>query len=364
MRTPRWTWITLVSLAGCGMHLQGQTVIDLSRQARLGSGTTLPAQCAVGQVFFKSDVPAGTNLYTCVAQNSWTAVGLSEGTAAIRPVNCTFGQIWLATDTGVMTYCSAAGNPGTWSPVLAGGGGAISQIQAGGVPLTVRPTLNLGAGANCVDNAGASRTDCTFSGGGGGGSVVLTSGAGVPSASCSAPSSSNLAIYIDTTNQDEWWCAATNTWKKALTVTGSGPYGIVGATGAVPNTPSAGSVACYFDATTNTQACLDSSGNVTTMVRVWSGTAALGTSAIASATCAPEVSVTANGVTPSGTFPDVVTASWNGDPTSVTGYLPATTGALTVFVYPKTNAVGFRVCNYTASSITPGAITLNWRVAR
>jgi hypothetical protein len=363
MRKPQWIWITLVALAGCQGLLNGQTSIDLTRQARLGSGTNLPAQCAVGQVFFKSNAPAGANLYTCAAQNSWTAVGLSQGTTSSRPAGCTFGQIWLSTDTGAMTYCSATGNPGTWSPILAGANGAISQIDAAGTPLTVRATLNFAAGAACVDNSGANRTDCTFSGGGSG-SLVLSSGSGAPSANCAAPSSSNLAAYFDTANQDEWLCTANNTWKKVLSVTGVGPYEVVGGTGTAPSAPSAGSVACYFDSTANTQVCLDSGGNATTMVREWSGTVALGTNAIASAACAAEITAAATGVTPAGTHPDVVTASWNGDPTAVTGFVPATTGALTIFSYPKTDAVGFKVCNYTASPITPGAITLNWRVSR
>jgi hypothetical protein len=123
-------------------------------------------------------------------------------------------------------------------------------------------------------------------------------------------------------------------------------------------------VACYFDSTTNTQVCLDPGGNATTMVRVWRGTAALGTSAIASAGCAPEVTATATGVTPTGANPDVVAVSWNGDPTGVAGYVPGAGGALSIFAYPKTDAVGFKVCNYTGASITPGAITLNWRVSR
>jgi hypothetical protein len=270
--------MALVSLAGCGWHLNGQTSLDLTRQGRLGSGTTLPAQCAVGQIFLKSNAPAGANLYTCAAQNLWTVVGLAQGSTASRPANCTFGQIWLATDTGAMTYCSVTGNPGTWSPMLAGptgatgpagangANGAISQIAAAGTALTVRPILNFGAGANCADNSGANRTDCTFSGGGSG-SVVLTSGSGAPLSNCAGPSSSNLAVYLDTTNQNEWWCSAANIWKKILSVTGSGPYGVVGGTGTPPGAPSSGSVACYFDSTTNTQICLDSSGNAFTMVK-------------------------------------------------------------------------------------------------
>jgi hypothetical protein len=371
MQTPRWIWITLVSLAGCGSQLDGQTLIDLTRQARLGSGTTLPAQCAVGQVFFKSNAPAGANLYTCIAQNSWTVVGLSQGAAASRPANCTFGQIWLSTDTGAITYCSVTGNPGTWSPALAGPAGptgttgapgtngAISQIDAAGTPLTVRPTLNFGAGAACVDNSGANRTDCTFSGGGSG-SVVLTSGSGAPSANCAGPSSSNLAAYLDTANQDEWWCSATNTWKKILSVTGSGPYEVVGGTGTAPARPASGSVACYFDSTTNTQVCLDSGTGTSTMVRVWSGTASLGAGTISSAACATAVTVSATGVTTT----DVVTASFNGDATAVTGYMPLTTGMLTIIAYPTSDNVNFKVCNTTNASITPGPIALNWRVTR
>jgi len=352
----------LVALAGCGWRLNGQTLVDLTRQARLGSDTTLPAQCAVGQVFFKSNAPAGANLYTCIAQNSWTAVGLSQGSAASRPANCTFGQIWLSTDTGAMTYCSVTGNPGTWSPTLAGPAGtngAISQIDAYGSLLTVRPTLNFGAGATCVDNSGANRTDCTFSGGGSG-SVVLTSGSGAPSSNCTAPSSSNLAVYLDTANQEEWWCPATNTWKKFLSVTGSGPYEAVGGTGTAPSAPSSGSVACYFDSTTNTQICLDSNGNAFTMVRVWSGTASLGTGAISSGTCAADVTISVPGILSS----DVVLAGFNGKPTAVTGYIPSTAGMLTIIPWPSANNVNFTVCNNTNSSITPGPITLNWRVTR
>lgn len=91
-----------------------------------------------------------------------------------------------------------------------------------------------------------------------------------------------------------------------------------------------------------------------------SGTAALGTSAISSATCATVVTVSAAGTLTT----DVVSAGFNGDPTAVTGYIAATTGMLSVISYPTADNVNFKVCNNTASSVTPGAITLNWRVAR
>jgi hypothetical protein len=61
---------------------------------------------------------------------------------------------------------------------------------------------------------------------------------------------------------------------------------------------------------------------------------------------------------------DNIKADFNGDPTGVTGYIPSTSGMLTIIKYPTVNAVNFKVCNDTAASIVPGAITLNWRVVR
>lgn len=91
-----------------------------------------------------------------------------------------------------------------------------------------------------------------------------------------------------------------------------------------------------------------------------SGTAALGTSAISSGACATAVTSTATGTATT----DVLTASFNGDPTAVTGYAPSTNGMLTIIAYPTANTANFKVCNNTSASITPGAITLNWRVVR
>ena len=39
------------------------------------TGTILPATCSVGQTFFKTNAPAGQNLYACTAVNVWTVEG-------------------------------------------------------------------------------------------------------------------------------------------------------------------------------------------------------------------------------------------------------------------------------------------------
>jgi hypothetical protein len=389
----------LVSLAGCGWHLNGQTTtVDLTRQARLASGTALPAQCAVGQVFFKSNAPAGANLYTCIAQDSWTAVGLAQGTAASRPANCTSGQIWLATDTGAMTYCSVTGSPGTWSSTLGGAAGIPAGGSAGQVLAKNSNTdddthwvTNTGSGSSAVltpmsysatpaFTVSASSTPQVF---------TMTLAGNVTSSTLTTTSAMagqqiGFILTQDGTGAHTFaWpsnvlgaCAISGTASIATTVTGIFDGSNVRATGCTSNDPTtivalgptrsalppppAANVGCWLDSAANTQECIDPSGNTTRMVRVWSGTAALGTGAIASGACATDVTVSATGVLTS----DVVTAGFNGKPTAVNGYLPATAGMLTIISWPSANNVNFTVCNDTASSITPGAITLNWRVVR
>jgi hypothetical protein len=99
---------------------------------------------------------------------------------------------------------------------------------------------------------------------------------------------------------------------------------------------------------------------VRTMLRVASGTAALGTSAIASGASASVVTVAATGVATT----DVIDWGFNGDPTGVVGYQPSVNGMLTIIAYPTADNVNFKVANNTAASVTPGAITLNWKVRR
>lgn len=157
--------------------------------------------------------------------------------------------------------------------------------------------------------------------------------------------------------------AATGT---SVTLTGAAPQVVLGA-----NTTTLGSVKLFGNtsgdvtlspaavAGTATALTLPATSGTLTL-NIASGTSAMGTSAIASAACATVVTTSATGTATT----DVVTAGFNGDPTAVTGYIPLTAGMLTIIAYPTANNVNFKVCNNTASSITPGAITLNWRVAR
>ena len=96
-------------------------------------------------------------------------------------------------------------------------------------------------------------------------------------------------------------------------------------------------------------------------VLIATGTAAMNTAAVASGACETVVTVSASGVATT----DVIEVGFNGDPTAVTGYGASATGAvLTIYPYPTSGNVNFKVCNSTANSITPGALTLNWKVYR
>lgn len=126
------------------------------------------------------------------------------------------------------------------------------------------------------------------------------------------------------------------------------------------------STASYTPPTRNTTGDESVAGQLTQQgggsvpITVATGATAMGTNLIASANCASPVSVASSGVLTT----DVIEASFNGDPTGVTGYVPATTGMLTIIPYPTAGYVNFKVCNNTSADITPGAITLNWRVTR
>lgn len=114
--------------------MDAQTTVDLSHQTRNAdfslapftkpskTGTTLPANCSVGETFFKTNAAAGQNLYGCTATDIWTLLG-------------------GVTATGV--------NPGTY--------GAVTQVPQ----LTVNSEGQITAAANLAFNGVTNSTDLT-----------------------------------------------------------------------------------------------------------------------------------------------------------------------------------------------------------
>lgn len=95
------------------------------------------------------------------------------GTSASRPTGCTQGQIYFATDVAAgqnLYFCTATGAPGVWT-------------QMSGNTAT-----------------------------------AFTAGTGAPVGNCNPP-----VMYIDTTNQDLWFCGAANSWKRPVADTSGLP---------------------------------------------------------------------------------------------------------------------------------------------
>ncbi len=92
------TFFACLAALAAAFSAAAQTRIDLQSQGRnidfsdaastrpFRTGTALPASCAVGETYFKTDAPAGENLYACTAADVWT---LQSGA---NPVPATAGQ--------------------------------------------------------------------------------------------------------------------------------------------------------------------------------------------------------------------------------------------------------------------------------
>lgn len=267
--------------------------------------------CYLGGVYTQIDATAGHNLWACTTKNGVSGWTLQTGSGGSSAGSATAGQASDGSGGFVDDGCTTVAGVKTCGAfVTTGPGGGVGQYfnQAEGtIPTTDAGGNNFGGTGfqGCYADATAHTLKCKLNGG----SVVTIA---MPAGTLSIASGKTLT--------------ASNT----LTFTG----------------------------TDSSSVALGAGGTVSYTIA--SGTSALGTSAISSATCATVVTTTATGTATT----DVPLWGFNGDPTGVTGYVPLTAGMLTIIAYPSANNVNFKVCNNTTSSITPGAITLNWRVAR
>ena len=96
----------------------------------------------------------------------------------------------------------------------------------------------------------------------GGQSSSFSSGAGVPTGSCSAGQT-----YFDTTNGNTWFCETPGLWQRALTTNNTGTFVITGQAGSSPAAPPAGNTSLFFNSSAKIAQIVDDTGGSGTMVR-------------------------------------------------------------------------------------------------
>ncbi len=132
--------------------------------------------------------------------------------------------------------------------------------------------------------------------------------------------------------------------------------------GTVPSVCAAAGVDCvYADSTAHALMASFNNGAYYKLTQtICSGTISLATGAISSGAKTSAATGSCTGLATT----DNIMVDFNADPTAVTGYIPSVNGILTILKFPTADTVNVIVENNTGSSVTPGAITLNYRVTR
>jgi hypothetical protein len=299
------------------------------------------------------------SLTSAAFANTGTTVTVLHGNAA---GNLTFGAVSLTTDvTGVLPPANLP----------------VATTIAKGVVQTDGSTITNSSGAISCTTATVSQIGCVRPDGSTititGGVISATTSGGITGLTTNViPKATSATTIGNSSITDNGTTVSTTEAFAALSVSsGSAPPTVTWGTGGgwapkLGTAPTSGCVAAgqicvYGDSTSNTLLASYNGGSLYHLGQVVaSGTLVMGTSAISSGACATAVTATATGVATT----DTVSVSFNGDPTGVTGYIPSTSGTLTIFVYPGTNLVSAKACNQTGTSITPGALTLNFGVVR
>ncbi len=385
------TGFPLANLAGAGTGVLGAAAATLNAATGLvGALTPTNSNCIVGNgsAWTSTTCPGGGSGVSSIAGNTgaFTLNATSGITNSTNDIICSQGSAsqfgCVKADNTTITAASGvlSAAPTTATPSLQTGTNYAFQSTdrakviylsngSNQVPTIAQATGSFGSGwftTACNINTGTQTITPTTSTIGGAATYVLPAGtAAAPSCISIVSDGTNYLLVPNITTNASLLTSGTlaaarggaGTITGALRGNGSGTV-----TQAACADLSNGTALCSTTPGTNVATAaavtLSAAGGLSSTIA--SGTSALGTSAISSATCATVVTTSATNTATT----DVIWWGFNGDPTAVTGYVPLTSGMLTIIAYPSANNVNFKVCNNTNGSITPGAITLNWRVIR
>ena len=417
-------WVTSTTLEGIATGSTGQALVSGGASADPAYSALLPGVTSVNGSTIPSTagtLPGSTGSFTvghCVTVGGTGPLQISDSGG-----NCggslTAGQVgygngsnlltgtpdflWLDGSTTLILGATTAGNLTAASGSAAANGQALNVTGgAGGSTSGTGGATTVSAGSGIGTTSGNGGALSLFGGAGSasavtgpasGGNVVITAGAGGSTTSVGVANGGNVSISAGSGG-----AATASATAGTISITTGSPVAAANANGGTLNFNTGAGAGTGFPGsiifkegsgttlfglvpTTTTAVTITlgenvHSGTITNIVGgsaantqingvragqlVANGTSALATGAISSGTCATAVTTSATGVATT----DVVNWGFNGDPTAVTGYTPSASGMLTIIAYPSANNVNFKVCNNTSSSITPGAITLNWNVPR
>jgi hypothetical protein len=316
------------ALAANGVVIGGGAGVCPSTITAGGAGTLLSG--GAGAPAFSATPTLGVAGATA---GTLSLTGVTSGTVKLKTAAAAgTWDLTLPIDGGTSGYLLSTNGSGVTS-WIAGGAGTVTVVASGSLTSTAMVT---GGGTTTLQTPCAT---CTLSAGGNF-SIPGTIAAGVGGSAAGTVELFQGTAPTPTANSIDIAAPASVTAYTILLP------GSVGSTGYVKRTVSG---------STATESLVS---NVS--LTIASGAKALSTSAISSAACSSAQTDTATGTLTT----DTIIATFNGDPSGVTGYVPLTAGGLTIYAYPTADTVSFKVCNFTSSSISPGAITLNWRVVR
>lgn len=362
-----WTGINVFTqiVPGYGTFAQMQAWASPPAQMMwIMTDATSIGSCAAGGGGYQS---------LCVYYNgNWVAVAGSGGSGSGTVSNCTqyaFGE-YLATGTTIGcapnlsepggTLLNYAGSQGVQTGLLTLNGTGAGQWS----PTCQTPQQNE-SGAGIIDFTVP--TSCTHY------MLIFPNAPGTAGQRLGIASVSGTKLMLDWESSSGGTVTVTGSpssgnltkFSGASSITNGDLSGDVTTSGTLATTLASSGVTP--GSYTNASITIDAKGRVTSAssgsgitTTIASGTAAMGTSAISANTCATTVTVTATGVATT----DAIISSPNTNPTAVTGYGPTSSEGLYIDAWPTSGNVNFKVCNGTANSITPGALTLNWRVVR
>ena len=144
MRTMKW-FVVLGAATAC----LGQTVVNGSRTVKgtlavsgstsavdfsqaasttpAMSGTSLPATCTVGNVYFKTDANPGQNLYFCTATNTWSQ--MTGGTVCAKYTVTTGGGNWTVNGSNAGALAASTSQTITLANNAIPAGGQITALR-------------------------------------------------------------------------------------------------------------------------------------------------------------------------------------------------------------------------------------------